>query len=270
MRFILTLLFALFFAPHPAAASAPHEFYGVIAADDPDQTELARMGTGGVGTLRINLVWGAVESGPGAQFDWSHYDALIGEAAAQGIRVLPTVYSSPLWAAARDNYPPSPGSLGDYAAFVEAAAARYGSNGTFWAENPDIPRLPVRWWQFWNEPNLQVFWLPKLSARSYVDLLRVFSPAIRRGDPNARVLLAGLFPGPFITRRRRHTARALPPGDLPSAKSKNALRRCGPSSLCQYAEPRHTRRHVVPPDHVPIQGPEDATLAHRSGLDHRG
>ncbi|MGA8805860.1 MAG: hypothetical protein WB866_14315, partial [Solirubrobacterales bacterium] len=198
MRFILTLLFALFFAPHPAAASAPHEFYGVIAADDPDQTELARMGTGGVGTLRINLVWGAVESGPGAQFDWSHYDALIGEAAAQGIRVLPTVYSSPLWAAARDNYPPSPGSLGDYAAFVEAAAARYGSNGTFWAENPDIPRLPVRWWQFWNEPNLQVFWLPKLSARRYVDLLRVFSPAIRRGDPNARVVLAGLFPGPFI------------------------------------------------------------------------
>ena len=155
------------------------------------------MGAGGVGTLRINFVWGAVESGPGAQFDWSHYDTLIGEAAAQGIRVLPTVYSSPLWAAARDNYPPSPGSLGDYAAFVEAAAARYGSNGTFWAENPDIPRLPVRWWQFWNEPNLQVFWLPKLSARSYVDLLRVFSPAIRRGDPNARVLLAGLFPGPF-------------------------------------------------------------------------
>ena len=70
MRFILTLLFALFCAPHPAAASAPHEFYGVIAADDPDQTELARMGTGGVGTLRINLVWGAVESGPGAECHW--------------------------------------------------------------------------------------------------------------------------------------------------------------------------------------------------------
>jgi polysaccharide biosynthesis protein PslG len=197
MRFILALLVALFCAPHPAAASAPREFYGVVAANDPDQTELARMRAGRVGTLRINFVWGAVESGPGAQFDWSHYDTLIGEAAAQGIRVLPTVYSSPLWAAARDNYPPSPGSLGDYAAFVEAAAARYGSNGTFWAENPDIPRLPVRWWQLWNEPNLQVFWLPKLSARSYVDLLRVFSPAIRRGDPNARVLLAGLFPGPF-------------------------------------------------------------------------
>jgi hypothetical protein len=157
------------------------------------------MGTGGVGTLRIALVWGAIESGPGAPYDWSHYDTLIGNAASEGVRVLPTVYGSPPWAAARDFYPPSPAILGDYAAFVEAAAARYGSNGTFWTEHPDIPRLPIRWWQFWNEPNLQVFWLPKLSARSYVDLLRVFSPAVRRGDPQARVLLAGLFPGPFTS-----------------------------------------------------------------------
>ena len=196
MRFILTLLFALFCAPHPAAASAPHEFYGVIAADDPDQTELARMGTGGVGTLRIDLVWGAVESGPGAQLDWSHYDTLIGDAARQGIRVLPTVYSSPPWAAARDFYPPARSSWDDYSRFVRSAAARYGNRGSFWSEHPEIPRLPVTDWQLWNEPNLQGFWLPKLSAKSYVALLRVFSRAIHSGDPAARVLLAGLFPSP--------------------------------------------------------------------------
>ena len=196
MRFILTLLFALFCAPHPAAASAPHEFYGVIAADDPDQTELARMSTGGVGTLRIDLVWGAVESGPGAQLDWSHYDTLIGDAARQGIRVLPTVYSSPPWAAARDFYPPERSSWDDYSRFVRSAAARYGNRGSFWSEHPEIPRLPVTDWQLWNEPNLQGFWLPNLSAKSYVALLRVFSRAIH----SAILPRASCSPGSFRAR----------------------------------------------------------------------
>ena len=65
------------------------------------------MGTGHVGTLRINFVWGAVQPTSTATYDWSHYDAIIGAAAQQGIRVLPTVYSSPAWVASRTNYPPT-------------------------------------------------------------------------------------------------------------------------------------------------------------------
>jgi polysaccharide biosynthesis protein PslG len=183
---------------HPAGshAAAPHAFYGVIAANDPSASEIARMGAGRVGTLRINLVWGAVQSGPQAGLNWSHYDELIGNAARAGIRVLPTVYSSPPWSAVRDYYPPSARTRTDFGNFVRTAAARYGSSGGFWAEHPDIPRLPIRDWQLWNEPNLQGFWLPKLSAKSYVSLLRVFSRAVRSGDRSGGVLLAGLFPNP--------------------------------------------------------------------------
>jgi hypothetical protein len=36
---------------------APRSFYGVMGSADPDPTEIARMGAGRVGTLRINLVW---------------------------------------------------------------------------------------------------------------------------------------------------------------------------------------------------------------------
>ena len=100
------------------------------------------MGAGKVGTLRINFVWGAVQQAAAAPYDWSHYDALIGAAAQQGIRVLPTVYSSPTWVAARPNYPPSHDHFGDFQAFVHAAAERYGGSGTFWAANPRIPKLP--------------------------------------------------------------------------------------------------------------------------------
>ena len=193
---IATTLSICLAVPAGSHAAAPRAFYGVIAANDPGQTELSRMSTGGVGTLRINLVWGAVQSGPAAVFDWTHYDELIGNAARAGIRVLPTVYSSPPWSAVHEYYPPSRRTRREYGNFVRAAAARYGRRGTFWTEHPDILRLPIRDWQLWNEPNLQGFWLPKLSPKSYVRLLRVFRHAVRSGDRSGRVLLAGLFPSP--------------------------------------------------------------------------
>ncbi|HKH23776.1 MAG TPA: hypothetical protein VKA88_09135, partial [Solirubrobacterales bacterium] len=168
MRWLLTLLIALLGTSPAQAASAPPEFYGVIAANDPESSEVARMGAGGVGTLRFNLVWGTVQPGPRARIDWTHYDQLIGDAARAGIRVLPTVYSSPPWAAARNYYPPARRTWRRFARFVRSAASRYGYGGIFWTEHPEIPRLPVRVWQFWNEPNLQGFWRPNLSPKSYV------------------------------------------------------------------------------------------------------
>jgi len=180
------------------AQAAPRAFYGLIAANDPDSTEIARMGAGRVGTLRVNFVWGAVQPQADAALDWSHYDALIGAAAERGIRVLPTVYSSPSWAASRDNFPPSKQRFGDFQSFVREAAARYGSNGTFWTTHPAIPKLPVIWWQLWNEVNSPSFWYRKPSAKQYVGLLRVFSAGIRSGDPAAKVALAGLFRTPRI------------------------------------------------------------------------
>ena len=190
-----TLLICLLLAPG-AFAKAPRSFYGVISANDPDGSEIARMGAGKVGTLRVNFVWGAVQPLEGAAYDWSHYDAIIGQAAQNGIRVLPTVYSSPAWAASRPNYPPSKSHMDDFRSFVNAAAARYGSGGTFWSAHPTIPALPVTWWQLWNEVSFPDFWYPKPSAKQYVGLLRVFHDAVKGADPTAKIVLAGLFPTP--------------------------------------------------------------------------
>ncbi|HEY3193047.1 MAG TPA: hypothetical protein VGJ61_09700 [Solirubrobacterales bacterium] len=195
---IATTLMICLAVPAGAYAAAPRAFYGLIPATDPDSTEIARMGAGNVGTLRINFVWGAVQSGPNAAFDWSHYDAIIGAAAQQGIRVLPTVYSSPAWVAKRSSFPPRGQFVGPFQAFVRAAAERYGNNGTFWSEHPLIPRLPVVDWQLWNEVNSPSFWFHKPSAKQYVALLRVFNRGIKSGDPNARIVLAGLFRTPRI------------------------------------------------------------------------
>jgi polysaccharide biosynthesis protein PslG len=192
----MALLICLGLTAH--AQATPRSFYGVIAANGPDSTEIARMGAGKVGTLRVNFVWAAVQPQADSALDWSHYDAIIGAAAEQGIRVLPTVYSSPSWAAKRDNFPPSKQHFADFRNFVREAAARYGSNGSFWTTHPTIPKLPVIWWQLWNEVNSPSFWYRKPSAKQYVALLRVFSAGIRSGDPSAKIVLAGLFRTPRI------------------------------------------------------------------------
>ena len=193
-----TLLVCLVLAPHAGAASAPREFYGVIPANDPDATEIARMGAGKVGTLRLNFVWGAVQPTAGSPLDWSYYDTIIGAAAEQGIRVLPTVYSSPTWASDKTNHPPSKAHMNDFRAFVSGAAARYGANGTFWSEHPGTPKLPVIWWQLWNEANSPSFWYRKPNPAQYTRLLKVFDRGIKSGDPSAKVVLTGLFRSPRV------------------------------------------------------------------------
>ena len=191
----LTICLAI---PAGAHAAAPRSFYGLIPATDPDPIEIARMGTGKVGTLRINFVWGTVQPSESGTYDWSHYDAIIGAAARQGIRVLPTVYSSPSWVAKRTNYPPTGRFRGPFQAFVQAAAQRYGSNGSFWSSNPTIPKTPVIDWQLWNEMNSPSFWFRKPSPKQYVSLLKVFSRGIKSGDPSAKVVLGGLFRTPRV------------------------------------------------------------------------
>jgi polysaccharide biosynthesis protein PslG len=79
-----------------------------------------------------------------------------------------------------------------YAAFVRALAERYGSERSFWRERPDLPRLPLREWQLWNEPTLRSFWLTQPFASGYVPLLRATRPALREADNRARIVLAGL------------------------------------------------------------------------------
>jgi hypothetical protein len=197
-KFVIATALVICIGVAAQAQAAPRSFYGVMAATDPDSTEIARMGTGKLGTLRINFVWGAVQPSEGAAFDWSHYDAIIGAAAQQGIRVLPTVYSSPAWVAGRTNFPPTGRFRDPFRAFVQAAAQRYGSNGTFWSSNPTIAKMPVTDWQLWNEMNSPSFWFHKPSPKQYVSLLKVFRNGIKAGDPSAKIVLGGLFRTPRI------------------------------------------------------------------------
>lgn len=196
---------ALLLAPVAAAPAAlPRSFVGIYdetAAGLGDEAAL------GIGIVRQPFDWSRVERSPGV-YDFSVYDDYVARAASAGMSVLPILARPPAFRSSRPAgsrshamYPPR--SYTAYAAFVAAAVRRYGPAGSFWRAHPEVPFLPVHAWQVWNEPNIPNFWRSGVDARQYVALLRVASHAIRRVDPHAEVVAAGLpnsnLGVPFLT-----------------------------------------------------------------------
>jgi hypothetical protein len=119
-------------------------------------------------------------------------DEIVETAARHRLNLLPTVLYAPSWDAAPVSVTsyPQPSSVIPYANFLAALVHRYGPDGSFWQNHS--PRVPIRMWQIWNEPNLSVFWPEQPFASSYVALLAAAHAAIKQADPGARVVLAGM------------------------------------------------------------------------------
>jgi hypothetical protein len=70
--------------------------------------------------------------------------------------------------------------------------ARYVPGSTFWAANPGMPPVPIRMWQIWNEPSFELYWAIQAFASSCMALVHAAHDAIKRLDPGAKVVLAGM------------------------------------------------------------------------------
>lgn len=127
----------------------------------------------------------------GVPTDFSHMDSIITQTAAHRMPVLLTVLGAPNWAADRAHTRiTTPRHPSDYAAFMYALVKRYGPNGSFWSKHPRLPRVPIRSWQIWNEPNLSFYWHQPF-AHSYIKLLAAARFALRTVDPGAQVVMGG-------------------------------------------------------------------------------
>lgn len=186
----------------PVGGALTREFVGVVAPDllagsaSYRTRELALQARAGIGLLRQTFDWAQIETRP-HHYRFGAYDALVLEAAADGIAVLPVLFhpprfysSAPAGAPARPTYPPR--RAADMAAFATALVARYGPGGSLWATAHVANPVPIRAWQVWNEPNLPVYWGGRPDARGYARLLSIVAPAIHRAEPGATVLTAGL------------------------------------------------------------------------------
>lgn len=181
------------------ARVAPAPFFGIVTEDvlagdtAYRRRTLAQQRAAGVGLIRQTFHWDRIERSPG-EYDFREYDAYVSAVSRAGIDLLPILFTPPPFRAhrgqERGTYPPD--DPGDMGAFAARLVRRYGPKGSFWSANPGVPAHPIRAWQVWNEPNLPVYWPSGPDPAAYARLLAAVSAAVKRVDPGASIVSAGL------------------------------------------------------------------------------
>jgi hypothetical protein len=162
----------------------------------------------GAGIVRVNINWSEVAprvrppgfnpadpASPG--YNWAFADAAVTQLERSGLQVLIDIVLAPKWAEGANKpraersgtWRPDPTQ---FAAFATAAARRY--SGTF----DGLP--PVKYWEAWNEPNLDFYLSPQWTrvrhrwvltgADMYRRLLNSFYAAVK-GVSSSNVVLGG-------------------------------------------------------------------------------
>ena len=212
---VLAALCAVLLLAAPASArSVPRGWLGVQAdgpltePGNPFESEWSLMAASGVESVRAAFDWRAAQPAEAGPIDFSAMDAVVMAAAERRLPVLPVVHRTPGWAALRpgDGAASPPRTTAAYTSFLSALVGRYGPAGSLWSEQPALPRVPIRDWQIWNEPNLTRYWTSQPFARPYVKLLRAARRALRAADPGSRTILAGLPNESWIALRKVYKA----------------------------------------------------------------
>jgi polysaccharide biosynthesis protein PslG len=209
------------------------------------EEQLDAMQADGVKLARTDAFWGAAEpqapAGGEHRYDWAFADRVAGSLASHGLTWLPIIaYSAPWAASVPGNDKGAPTSADDYAAYARAFTERYGREGRFWAERPELPPAPVTTIEIWNEPDNSEFWAPAPDPAAYIDLYLKARAAIREADPRARVLIGGLTGAPTFLPQLL-AARPDARGQVDGV----AVHTYSPEPLGALAEARDARRTLV-------------------------
>ena len=147
-------------------------------SDDTRAAIAAKLGAAGVRSVRIDLGWSSFQpSGPRRMDGWYTRlaDRCVNLARAQGMEVLATLMWTPDWANRGRGATMPPTRMRDFARFARWAARHF--------------RGRVAAWEIWNEPEGPNFW--RGTPARYARMLRAAYPAIKAGDPRAKVVFGG-------------------------------------------------------------------------------
>jgi polysaccharide biosynthesis protein PslG len=202
---IAALMVAVLATPAQAAKrQVPFGFFGTVLSSELRQAGLSEpaldkqmglMARSGVEIERVQFNWPTVEPARGF-YDWREPDRLVTAAARHHVSILANVWTTPQWVSPHPNdpvyykWPPTDNSA--YAEVMRQFVLRYGPRGSFWAQNPSIPRVPIREWQLWNEPMAPWFWARQPWARSFTQLLKAGYRSIHAADHGAKVVAGSL------------------------------------------------------------------------------
>lgn len=204
-RFLLISMISALFGLLPGSATArpaPPGFIGISPQSTADDTDFELMELAGIQSARLPMAWQGIEPEASDRYDprWDWFDGQVELAAEHGIRIFPFLWGTPEWVAPFPTAEPVESAWQRHAwtGFLRDAVDRYGPDGAFWRENPDLPRLPIRRWEIWNEENIVTFsHLP--SAERFAKLVRISGRLLHRADPGSKVLVGGFFGRPLQT-----------------------------------------------------------------------
>jgi hypothetical protein len=200
-KITLLLAMALSLVVVPVARGyLPPGFIGVSPQSPASSSDFELMREAGITSVRLPLNWIAIEprSPRLAKPDWDGFDHEVALAAESGIRIMPFVTASPEWVAPAPTVLPVNSALqrSAWASFLRQAVERYGPRGSFWEDNAELPFLPIRRWEIWNEENIVSF-AERPDPVGFATLLRISGRTLHRADPGAKVILGGLFGRPL-------------------------------------------------------------------------
>lgn len=126
--------------------------------------------------------WGYIENSKG-EYDWSHADAVVEHARAQGLTVIARLGYVPAWARPQ----------GTVTSFLDAA--HYSDFGDFVAAFTDHFKGQVSYLIIWNEPNTNFEWGERpVDPAAYVSLLRTANARAKEKNPGVKILAGALAP----------------------------------------------------------------------------
>jgi hypothetical protein len=208
MRKLLVIpLTAALLALAPAMAGSlvpapPLGFIGISPQGATDDTDYELMEQAGIRSVRLPMSWQGIVPRAFERFDpnWSAFDEQVRLAAEHGIRAFPFVWGTPEWVSPHLGSEPvaSARQRREWLRFLRGAELRYGPGGRFWRENRDLPRLPIRQWEIWNEENIVTF-SREPDAERFARLIEISGRLLHHADPGSTVILGGLFGRPLQT-----------------------------------------------------------------------
>ncbi|MDO4573772.1 MAG: beta-galactosidase [Planctomycetia bacterium] len=172
--FVVLGILPLVFAETPENTGSP---YGTCAHLAGGQEHLAMpqnlnaMHAAGIRWARADFSWSGVER-PQGEWHFEHLDRMLDEADKAGITVLPILDYSTAWAK------PTIQHLDLWEEYVRRVVTRYQDR--------------IRYWEVWNEENLEHFWGKKPDAAEYATLLKRTYQIIKEIDPDLQVVYGGL------------------------------------------------------------------------------
>jgi hypothetical protein len=172
------------FRPHGA------EYYHVpigLCEDYPEETttpaliknDMESLKLSGIHLLRISFGWDGIESTKG-KYDWLFWDEYVRMAVDDyGITLIPYICYTPRW-----------NSTGDTTNYWNHTPVEYEAFGRFVTALVTRYKDRIKTWELWNEPDIKEYWSG--DAADLARLTKIGAEAVRKADPTAKVVLAGL------------------------------------------------------------------------------